>query len=580
VNRGRAALGFPLAAAVGLVLVSGGSGADPRTPAALPGMPPPFLGTALSGNGRLTAAVDAYGDVVDLRPSPAGAALIDNPSDRQAAGTVAPDTGIVPRVRVAGGPAWPFWRADSVEQRYVPGTNIVRTTARFGPVRASVSTVAVGRILVLAANVAAPGGTGAGAAARLPARVSFEVSLVEGAGLSCRSSGGRVQVLLCAPGGASVSGESGPRSLEIAARIRRRAATADRAWLAQARRLGPAAPAWARRLYGRSLLTLRALSAARTGAVAAGARDGWAYVWPRDAATAALAFAAAGYPAEARRAAHFLLDVDLGAAARFDGHGRPVAGRAAQGDASGWAAVAARASGLPAPSRPEPWRERSDYQEGPAGTYLANAIAATSTVDGPERRLYGGKSARQREGRVLLDEFGIDGGLVRRAGEPGSGLDSAAAWAVRPFKQPALFAAARETMAGLLADRTPFGITPGEGWSGGEDPWTAPTAWTAWSFAALAREDVRAASGLQRRAAGDADRRRALALLADLRRTATAAGELPERVDSHSGIARSTTPLAWSHAFAVLALRELWPGRYSPPAAGADSGSWAARTAR
>ena len=58
-------------ATAGLVLVSGGSDADPRTPAALPGMPAPFLGTAVAGEGELTAAVDAYGDVVDLRLEPA-----------------------------------------------------------------------------------------------------------------------------------------------------------------------------------------------------------------------------------------------------------------------------------------------------------------------------------------------------------------------------------------------------------------------------------------------------------------------------------------------------------------------------
>jgi GH15 family glucan-1,4-alpha-glucosidase len=34
---------------------------------------------------------------------------------------------------------------------------------------------------------------------------------------------------------------------------------------------------------------------------------------------------------------------------------------------------------------------------------------------------------------------------------------------------------------------------------------------------------------------------------------------LPERVDARTGTPTSTTPLAWSHAFAILALRELWP---------------------
>ena len=112
---------------------------------------------------------------------------------------------------------------------------------------------------------------------------------------------------------------------------------------------------------------------------------------------------------------------------------------------------------------------------------------------------------------------------------------------MRPFPQPALFPAVRRGLLRLTANRTRFGITPGEGWPG-VDPWTAPTAWTAWSLSALGQ------------------RRQALLLLGDLRRAATPAGDLPERVDTRSGIARSTTPLAWSHAFAILALRQLWPG--------------------
>ena len=130
--------------------------------------------------------------------------------------------------------------------------------------------------------------------------------------------------------------------------------------------------------------------------------------------------------------------------------------------------------------------------------------------------------------------------LVREAGEPRSGLDSAAAWAVRPFPQPSLLPAVRRTLLRLAAAGTRFGITPSQRW-GRADPWSAPTAWTAWSLAALG------------------ERRAALRLLAALRRAATPAGALPERVDVDTGIPSSTTPLAWSHAFAVLALRELWP---------------------
>jgi GH15 family glucan-1,4-alpha-glucosidase len=111
---------------------------------------------------------------------------------------------------------------------------------------------------------------------------------------------------------------------------------------------------------------------------------------------------------------------------------------------------------------------------------------------------------------------------------------------VRPFPQPVLFPAVRETLLDLARRQTRFGITPSEAWTGA-DPWTAPTAWTAWSLAALG------------------ERRQALRLLADLRRASTPAGDLPERVDAQTGVPRSTTPLAWSGAFAILALRQLLP---------------------
>jgi hypothetical protein len=277
-------------------------------------------------------------------------------------------------------------------------------------------------------------------------------------------------------------------------------------------------------MYARSLLTLRALTDARSGAVAAGARDGWAYVWPRDAGAAAIALASAGYRAEARRVARFLVRLDVDAAARYRGDGTPVPGRATAGDAAGWIGAAVRAAGLHAPqSGPTGWRGRDDYGErGGGGDYLANAI-----VDGvPAARV-----------RALFSNGPF---LVRRAGDPVSGIDSAVAWAVRPFPRPALSSQVHASIQSLLAGRGRYGIQPTAQWPGA-DPWTAPTAWTAWTLAALG------------------DRRGAMPLVAALRRAATPAGELPERVDAASGIARSTTPLAWSHAFAALALQELWP---------------------
>jgi hypothetical protein len=281
-------------------------------------------------------------------------------------------------------------------------------------------------------------------------------------------------------------------------------------------------------MYRRSLLALHALTDEHTGAVEAGAREGWNYVWPRDASTAAIALAAAGYRGEAKRIVSFLNGLDLGPAARFYDDGAPVEGRAAQGDAAGWIAAAAKSADLPSAARKstlgdQQWRGVDDYQENGGGDFLANAIASGSP-----------------QVRTLFET--PSGELSRRADDPSSGLDSAAAWAVRPFPHPALYPLARRSLLHLTATSGRFGIVPSEDWDGGVDPWTAPTAWTAWSLAALG------------------ERRAALHLMAELRRAATPTGMLPERVDAHTGIPTSTTPLAWSHAFAILALRQLWPG--------------------
>jgi hypothetical protein len=501
--------------AAGIAVTSGGSGADPRTPPALPRMSAPFLGTAVVGSGGLTAAIDAYGNVVDLRaPGPAGEALIENPADRQAAGSVPARTGIVPLVRIGGGRAQAMWEADSVRQRHLAGTNVVGTVATFrlgsrrpGPVTVEITDAARGQELARLVELKGPPGV------KLASRLSIDVEMGRD---GCRQERRRQTLAL-------VCGRQRHRSVLAAAeQVIAGAVAGDRHWLGRARPLGAAAPGWAKSMYRRSLLVLWALTDRRRGAVAAGLRDGWAYVWPRDAGAVALAFEASSYRTEARRVARFLLGLDLGAAARFDGDGAPVPGRAAQGDAAAWVAVAARAAGLSPGGRPTEWRGRSDYQEGAPGDYLANAIAAR------DARLSGAFEGSQ--------------GLLRRAGNPASGLDSAAAWAVRPFPRPALFPAVRRTLLYLAREQTRFGITPGEIWPD-VDPWTAPTAWSAWSLAALG------------------ERRQAHRLLTALRRAATPAGDLPERVDARTGVPRSTTPLAWSHAFAILALHELWPAR-------------------
>lgn len=481
-------LGLVAVVAAAALLLSGGSGSDPETPTGLPGLPPPFLGVAVLGDGGVTAAVDSYGTVVDLRRRPAGRALIETSAARQAAGTVPEETGIQAWAVVAG-EKLPFWRADEVRQRYLPRTNVLETRARFGSEEVAVREAVHGGKLVVVPTI--------------PSVPRVRLRVHEGGDL-----------------------------LDVSPEVILAAAAADRRWLRRARPLGTGAPAWARRMYERSLLVLHALTDRETGAVAAGARGGWAYVWPRDAATVAIALAAAGYEPEAELVTQFLLGAGIEQAARFHGDGSPVPGRDAQGDAIGWVAAAAEATGIVnarqaahilAGGEPIPWRDRADYWEGEPGDYLGNALASGEPAI---RHLYGAKTPAR---------------LLREPGEAKSGLDSAAAWAVRPFSEPRLYPAARRTMKRLLAEGGRFGITPGKAWPGGEDPWSAPTAWTSWSLAALG------------------ERRDALRLMSDLRRAATPAGALPERVDAKSGVPTSTTPLAWSHAFAILALRELWP---------------------
>ena len=313
----------------------------------------------------------------------------------------------------------------------------------------------------------------------------------------------------------------------------------------RAQPLGVDAPPWARRLYWRSLRVLIALTDPRSGAMIAGEHGGWDYVWPRDAAAGAIALEAAGLRPEARRVVDFLSTLDVRGAARFYPDGSGVPGRTAAGDAEGWVEAAQRAvaGGLsswtvPISGRqtttdhhgPVDWRDRQDYGENVTGDLLGNAIAAGAPAS------------------EILGRFRTPTGLAR---EQGSGeLDSAAAWAVTVFLRRGLrgpgeiplHEGVRLTLLSLARQSTPFGIPPMEGWTPGE-VWTAPTAWSAWALVELGELHA-------------ADR-----LLGELRRAATPVGTLPERVDSADGHPTSTTPLAWSHAFAILALRARYPGQ-------------------
>src|SRR6185312_1109155 len=227
---------------VGLVLVSGTEDSGSKTPAALPGLPAPFVGTAVVGEGGLIASIDAYGDVVDLRAGPAGEALIDNPSDRQAAGTVPARTGIVPRMAVRDSPPLPIWRAESVTQHYLRDSNVVETVAYIKEARVWVRVAAAGDSLALE-MVTGSSRQGRG----LPA-ISVQVE----DGIHCaHAKHGDVLDLLCRVGRALPVLDEEGNSREVfreCDRIIHGAVGAGRRWSRKARDLGAGAPGWAREM--------------------------------------------------------------------------------------------------------------------------------------------------------------------------------------------------------------------------------------------------------------------------------------------------------------------------------------------
>ena len=192
-------------------------------------------------------------------------------------------------------------------------------------------------------------------------------------------------------------------------------------------------------------------------------------------------------------------------------------GRAAAGDWAGWIAAA---QGRPT-ATPGAWRDRQDYGENVTGDLLGNAISAGAPTE------------------AITARFLTPRGLVREQGD--DELDSAAAWAVTLFPSRGLRGAARTTLLEFARESTPYGVPPIEGWTPGE-VWTAPTAWSAWALIELGETKA-------------ADR-----LLDELHRATTPGGTLPERVSAADGHPTSTTPLAWSHAFAILALLARYPG--------------------
>lgn len=350
------------------------------------------------------------------------------------------------------------------------------------------------------------------------------------------------------------------------------AVAAERAWLDAG--TVPSVPGLADDdLVRGALLDLHVLTQTY-GVPVAGWTGAWRYVWPRDAAFAAVAFARTGHLDDAGRVLDFLGRVQPASGvfqARYlpDGSGVPD-DRGAQLDGVGWAlwATAEVAATLP-PAARTTFLER---YRGLVARSTAAALTATAGPTGlppaspdywevPERRttlataavLRAGLESAARIGvwsddpaatahaaagerrlaRAVARGFGAAGYPRRLGGRAGS-VDLGVALLLPPFAasvDPA--AAARFAEAAPLLGRPAGGLAPGGSWKRDGISWTPTTA--TWALAA----------------AGSGDTGQALDRLRWLQEHRTAEGSLPEKVLA-DGRPAAVAPLAWTAAAVVL----------------------------
>ncbi|QQM67529.1 glycoside hydrolase family 15 protein [Actinomyces weissii] len=316
------------------------------------------------------------------------------------------------------------------------------------------------------------------------------------------------------------------------------------------------------------------------GAVVAAPVSWWRYVWPRDAAFAALALSRCGLLDEALDVLSHLAslqDLEGGLQARYTAAGERPDARPPQSDGVGWLAWAtgkvlaqvpvgargaqvavletalvrsgerllrltAGTTSLP-PASPDYWevRERFTTLGTAAPTLLGlEAVSQRATLPAGLRAQAASRAASLRE--AITAAFAPGWGRYPRlagaaVGSPGH-IDAALTLVLPPFT--AALPGALEVRAHAVERmaRPGGGVAPGEGWRRDGVSWTPETALLAWSAAGLGRRE-------------EAER-----LLGWLESHRTRAGALPEKVLA-DGTPAGPAPLAWTCALVLLAAHEL-----------------------
>lgn len=322
-----------------------------------------------------------------------------------------------------------------------------------------------------------------------------------------------------------------------------------------------------------ALLDLRVLSIS-SGVPVAGYSPAWRYVWPRDAAFAAVAFSRTGHYADAERILAFLERVQPAAGgfeARYrpDGSGPPD-DRSAQLDGLGWALWAmdqvvkdwpaadrtllierhrtlldrasrailtATRSGttLPAAS-PDYWEVDETRPTLATAALLRSGLMAAGELyatDSDRATSHQMKHAGASLTQEINRRFGPSG-YPRRLGGRDDSVDLGVTFLLPPFGEPE--SAVREgwERSALLMHRPAGGLAPGGSWKRDGISWTNATATHAMTAACL----------------GEGDQARALLRWLSDHRTAT--GALPEKVLA-DGSPAAVAPLAWTAAAVIIA---------------------------